>query len=347
MSSKISFLFFFILPLLLANAIPMFVNAYSMSFVEVSVSPNRVRTGETFTLFAVLVNNSTEVVSGRLAHVITNRTYTKGWGPPRTISFSSVSSSGVSSKNSSFGPIKPGEHLNCTIVLRPLQPGKFLIYVEATVNGGVLRSNSVEVEAYGESIVEGPLAPFQLWMVGVLTVILGSALGFVFWFKPILRAKVVSGFKGLRVKFSETVSTLLAISLILASPYIAQPFLYLMENPTFASAIFLRTYYFLLFFGLPAFTILHGFSTKMPTRSFLVAFAPIIIETLISNLTRPYPFVPFNMVILKFIIALFLGLIGAGAALTQKRRKNGYILLTLGIILWTISTIGGFIQAFL
>ncbi len=335
---KILFFLFFVLPLSLINTGFMLVNAFNLSFVELSVTPSQVKTGEIFTLRGVLINNNTEAVSGHITNVISNRTYVKGWRPPITVSYSEV-------PTGSFGPINPSEYLNYSVILKPRDPGKFSIYIEVTTNMGVLRSNRLEVEAYGESIKEGP-QPLPIWMLGAFAAIFGSTLGLILWFKPSLRVKILSGFKGLRWKASDTISTLLAISLILAAPYIIQPFLSLGDNAIFYTVTFLRTYSSLIFFGLPVFAILHGFSTEMPTRSFFVAFVPMVASTLITNLTRPYPFVPFSAVIFNFSIALFLGLVGAGAALTKKRRAHGHILLALGLMLWAVSLIGEFLQTF-
>lgn len=317
------------------------VSAHDLTFVEVKVLKNFVKTGETFILYGSLMNNSTETItSGHITFVIPYGNLSVDWRSPIR-----VSHQGLSPTGDILGEVKPGEYVNFSYVLKPRDPGKCSILIEASTNVGYLRSDPIEIEIYGESINDDETQVGFNWMLGgALTLVASSALIVTLWFKPSFRANIVAGFKGLKEKSLETLSISIAISLILAIPSILLPFLTITEP--FYITVFIRTYIFALFFGLPAFTILHGVSTRMPIRSFLIPLILMVAKTLIENLTRPYPFTPLSSFLFDLSLAFYLGLIGVGAALIKERKMVGYTLLALGIILWVLSLLGGILTSF-
>ncbi len=338
--------FFFVLAIVCMSLNLLSVSAHNITFVELNVSNNYVKTGETFILYGSLMNNSTETITtGHITFVIpgSNRTMDCS-GPIR------VSHQGLSPTGYFLEEVKPGEYVNFSYVLKIPDPGKFLILIEASTNVGYLRSEPLEVEGYSESVNDDETQVGFNWiLVGALSLVASSGLILTILFIPRFRSirfSIVAGFKGLKEKSLETISTSIAISLILALPQILLPFLTITESSTFLINIFLRTYGFALFFGLPAFTILHGVSTRMPIRSFLIPLILMVTKTLIENLTSLYPFTPLSLFLFDLSLAFYLGLIGAGTALIKERKMVGYTLLALGIILWVLSLLGGILTSF-
>lgn len=154
------------------------VSAHNITFVELNVSNNLVKTGETFILSGSLMNNSTETITrGHITFVVPGSNRTMDCRSPIM-----VSHEGLSPFGDFLEEVKPGECVNFSFVLKPRDPGKFLILIEASTSVGYLRSEPLEVEGYGESIIDDESTDDETqavstWtLVGALTLLVSSTL---------------------------------------------------------------------------------------------------------------------------------------------------------------------------